>query len=667
MLRRHKNKAEKAASLAKQKAQIRKRKSAETKRRNALSLEETLDPTALVAKRSIESSSSSDIQLDQHEDKRVRTSAQNNDPKSVSTEDSMIIDKEEKENGISNDIAANNSLIGPSIIIEEDNDCMEIDLELVKKPIVPKKLEFLESVKVLDVINEVYLLLGDVTIRHFDFQSVKEAMAITTSKIYKSGKPTLPFKIVINRSEVNNRVVIKKVYNILCSTELQAKAEELPYRLAVGLSRVSSEHWNSNHNSVKDISLCRYHTFFDANNQIRKNIPIRNQNGKTIKLSTDQKLEERFRQRDLKKIQAAAKLESARSLIKADKQLEEKFHDASPDEDPEVVKDRHKFTTDEARFILKQKLNHEIRCRTYKERMDKLEVRIAEFTALKVKVHQAIARQGQGCPFLSDNYKGINDEDRDFDEDEESRESEVYSAAQIMIVKSFLGILLLCLTEQIVGYLKEISLMNQYLSIIDINKNQSQANKFVTEYNECRIAYSMPKICAQVVGYWNSGEDVINHNVIRFTVSGFLAKYNQFKQTGFTAIAKDLRGKHNRLNVLERYGLSGVFELYIKTQLASKESHLFTTESCMNYINNDLLKHILKEDISETTFKPKEKNEDGTPNDKFDPNDKTRRDFPISRTLAFELIKIHKGDYGEITKVCIISVKYCILIIYLFI
>jgi hypothetical protein len=105
----------------------------------------------------------------------------------------------------------------------------------------------------------------------------------------------------------------------------------------------------------------------------------------------------------------------------------------------------------------------------------------------------------------------------------------------------------------------------------------------------------------------------------------------------------------------------------MKTQLASKESHLFTTESCMNYINNDLLKHILKEDINDTTFKPKEKNEDGTPNDKFDPNDKTRHDFPISRTLAFELIKIHKGDYGEITKVCIISVKYCIFIIYLFI
>ena len=654
MSKRYRNKAEKTASLAKQKAQIRKKKSVETKKRNALSLEETLDPATLVAQSSIESSSSSDIQQDQHEDKRVRTSIQNNDHRaSVSIEDSMIIDDEEEELDINKDNLINNSSEGPSIIIEEDRDCMEIDLDVPK---VTKKLEFLESIKVLDVINEVYLLQGDVTIRHYDFQSVKQAMALTTSRINKSGKSALPFKIVIKRSFlVQNKKPVDKFYNILCATELQAKAEELPYRLAVGLSRVSPEQWNTNHNSVKDISLCRYHTFFDANNQIRKNILIRNQNGITIKLSTDQKLEEKLRQRDLKKIQAAAKLESTRSLIKADKKLEEKFHDASPDEDPEVVKDRHKFTTDEARFIVKQKLNHEIRCRTYKERIDKLEIRIAEFTALKVKVHQAIARQGQGCPFLSDNYKGMNDEDRDFDEDEESRESEVYSAAQIMIVKSFLGILLLCLTEQIVGYLKEINLMNQYLSIIDINKNQSQANKFVAEYNESRIAYSMPKICAQVVGYWNSGPDAINHNVIRFTVSGFLAKYNQFKQTGFTAIAKDLRGKHNRLNVLERYGLSGVFELYMKTQLASKESYLFTTESCMNYINNDLLKHILEEDINETTFKPKEKNEDGTPNDKFDPNDKTRHDFPISRTLAFELIKIHKGDYGEITKVCIIS------------
>ena len=78
MSRGYKNKAEKAASLAKQKAQIRKRKSVQTKKRNALSLEETLDATTLVAKRSIDSSSSSDIQQDQYENKRVRTSAQNN-------------------------------------------------------------------------------------------------------------------------------------------------------------------------------------------------------------------------------------------------------------------------------------------------------------------------------------------------------------------------------------------------------------------------------------------------------------------------------------------------------------------------------------------------------------------------------------------------------------
>jgi len=54
----------------------------------------------------------------------------------------MIIDDEEKELDINKDNLINNLSEGPSITIEEDGDCMEIDLDMPK---VPKKLEFLEK------------------------------------------------------------------------------------------------------------------------------------------------------------------------------------------------------------------------------------------------------------------------------------------------------------------------------------------------------------------------------------------------------------------------------------------------------------------------------------------------------------------------------------------